>query len=61
MPTAKEAMTEIIQRQPDDSSFHEILRELALARMVKRGLDDADVGRVISNVEIDAKIQSWPK
>lgn len=38
MPTAKETMTEIIARQPDDSSYEAILRELAYARMVERGL-----------------------
>jgi len=31
MSSVKEEMTRIIQEQPDDSSFDEILRELALA------------------------------
>jgi hypothetical protein len=43
MANAKEKMTEIIQQQPDDSSRDEILRELAFARMVERGL--AEPGR----------------
>lgn len=34
MPTVKEKMSEIIQVQPDDSSFDEILRELAFSCMV---------------------------
>ena len=38
MPTVKERVSEIIQAQPDDSSFDEILRELAFSRMVERGL-----------------------
>ena len=33
MPTAKERMTEIIRSQPEDSSFEEILRELAFHNM----------------------------
>ena len=32
MSSVKEKMTEIILEQPDDSSFDEILRELALAQ-----------------------------
>jgi hypothetical protein len=34
MVSAKEEMTKIIQAQPDDSSYEEILRELAFANMV---------------------------
>ncbi|MGO9110129.1 MAG: hypothetical protein ACLP9L_12925 [Thermoguttaceae bacterium] len=59
--SAKEAMTEIIARQPDDSSYDEILRELAVARMVQRGLSDADAERTVSDDEIKRTIQSWRK
>ena len=41
MGTVKEQMTKIIQEQPDNSSYDEILRELAFARMVERGLRDS--------------------
>jgi len=42
-------MIDIIGRQPDDSSYDEILRELAFARMVQRGLADSDAGRTLSD------------
>lgn len=58
MANATEEMTEIIQQQPDDSSYDEILRELAFARMVERGLRDSRSGRTISNEEIRRRIQS---
>lgn len=61
MASAKQTMAEIIARQPDDSSYDELLRELAFARMVQRGLDDSDAGRTVSNDEIGRKIDSWPK
>ena len=61
MPTAKEKMTEIIQNQPDDSSYDEILKELAFARMVERGLEDSKAGRTISNEEMGRRIRSWQK
>jgi len=37
MATAKEHIVEIIKRQPDDSSYDDIVRELAFDLMVQRG------------------------
>ncbi len=59
MPSAKEQMARIINEQPDDSSFDEVLRELAFARMVKRGLEDSDAKRTISNEEMERRIRIW--
>ena len=61
MSTEKDKMADMRARQPDDSSYDEILRELAYARMVKRGLDDSDAGRTVSDDEIKRKIESWQK
>ena len=61
MSTVKEKATAIVQAQPDDSSFDEILRELAFSRMVERGLKDSREGRIISNEEMDHRIQTWQK
>ena len=61
MSSAKEAMIDIIGRQPDDSSYDEILRELAFSRMVQRGLDDSDAGRTLTDEEMKRKLDSWPK
>jgi predicted transcriptional regulator len=35
------------------------MRELALGRLVQRGLEDADAGHMISDDEIKRKIDSW--
>jgi predicted transcriptional regulator len=61
MASAKETMAELIARQPEDSSYDEILRELAFARMVQRGLDDSDAGRTLSDQEVKEKMESWSK
>lgn len=61
MSSAKEQMTKIIQQQPDDSSYDEILRELAFARMVERGLKDSKENRKISNEEMPHRIRTWQK
>jgi predicted transcriptional regulator len=61
MVTAKEQVTELVKRQPDDSSYDEIIRELAFELMVQRGLKDSDAGRTISNEEMDRRIKTWQK
>lgn len=59
MLSAKEQMAKIVAAQPDDSSYDEILRELAFARMVERGLADSDARRLISNEDMGRRIRSW--
>ncbi len=61
MATPKEELTRLIERQPDDSSPEEIVRELAFHVMVERGLADADAKRTISNEEMERRIRSWRK
>jgi hypothetical protein len=61
MSSAKEQMTKIIQQQPDDSSYDEILRELAFARMIERGLKDSHENRKISDEEMQHRIKTWQK
>jgi predicted transcriptional regulator len=57
--TDKEKIKELIETQPDDASYDEILRELSFERMVERGLLDARSGRVISNDEMGKRIRRW--
>ena len=61
MSSAKESMIDLIGRQPDDSSYDEILRELAFARMVQRGVGDSDAGQTLSDDDMKRKIDSWQK
>jgi len=61
MSTVKEKMTEVIQSQPDDASYEEIMRELAFERMAMRGLEDVRQGRVLSNEEIERRIRTWQR
>jgi predicted transcriptional regulator len=61
MSTVKDIMIKVIQEQPEDSDFDEILRELAFVKMVNRGLADSDAGRVTPHGEIEKRMQSWQK
>ena len=40
MNTVKEKIVKIVKFQPDDSTYDEILRELAFKQMIERGLED---------------------
>jgi hypothetical protein len=61
MATAKEKLAEILEQQPDDSSYNELVREIAFSAMVQQGLSDSDIDKVISNDEMHKKIRSWRK
>jgi len=61
MNSTKDTMVRIIESQPDDSTFDEILHELAFARMIEKGIGDSDAGNTISNQEMKQKIESWVK
>ena len=61
MSDIKEIMTRVIQSQPDDATYEDIIRELAFAQMVERGLEDSRKGRVIANDEMERRIRSWQK
>lgn len=59
MATAKEHFVEIIKRQPDDSTYDDIIRELAFDLMVQRGLKDSDEQRTISSEEMERRIKRY--
>ncbi len=58
---AKDKVKEIIDTLPEDSSYDEILKELAFHRMIERGLEDSKFNRTISNEEMKQKIAQWQK
>ena len=61
MSNIKEKMSEVIQSQPEDATYEEIMRELAFERMIERGLTDSRSARVISNEDMERRIRTWQK
>jgi len=61
MPIAKDRIREIVESQPDDASYDEILRELAFERMVERGLADSRAEELVRNEEMGHRIKTWQK
>ena len=58
MSIAKEALTKLVQKQPEDSSSEQIVRELAFHVMIERGLSDSAQGNVLSNEEMGKRIKT---
>lgn len=61
MATVKEKLVEVVQAQPDDASYEEIMRELAFERMIERGMEDVRKGHLISNQDMERRIGTWRK
>jgi len=59
--TGKEKVLAILEELPDDSSFDDVLHELAFARMIERGIADAEAGRVKTLGEVRRIVDSWSK
>lgn len=61
MSATKSRMIKIIESQPEDANYNDILRELAFEKMVDEGLADVEAGRLVSEEEMEERIRSWQK
>lgn len=59
MATVKEKIREVINTQPEDASYDEIVRELIFERMIERGLEDVRKGSLIDSAEMGRRIRTW--
>lgn len=59
MTAPKLEAKKIIDSLPEDTSYDEILKELAFDRMIQKGLEDSRNGKTISNKEIQLRIKQW--
>jgi len=57
--TAPQQAKKIIDSLPEDTSYDEILKELAFDRMIQRGLKDSQENKTISNQEMKNRIKQW--
>jgi len=61
MSAVEERMADVVQRQPGDATYEEILREFAFEQMIASGLKDSREGKTISNDEMKRKLSAWQK
>ena len=59
MSTAKELMSKVVETQPEDASYEEIIRALTFDRMIARGMEDVRANRVIDDRELARRIRLW--
>ncbi|MFT7860437.1 MAG: hypothetical protein ABXS93_05835 [Sulfurimonas sp.] len=59
MTAPKTMAKNIIDSLPTDTSYDELIRELAFDRMIKKGLEDSKNGKTISSKEMEYRIKQW--
>ena len=59
MTAPKHEAKKIIDSLPEDTSYDEILKELAFSKMIQKGLKDSSENKTISNQEIKNRIKQW--
>jgi predicted transcriptional regulator len=57
----KTAVLNTITRFPDHFSIDELVDKMILLDKIERGIQQADHGKVISEEELDKKIEEWSK
>ncbi len=55
----KEAVIDMIQRMPDDTSVADIIAELYIRRKVDVGLQQLDSGQELEHAEVQQRMQRW--
>lgn len=59
MTAPKQEAKRIIDSLPEDSTYDEIIKELAFDKMIQRGLKDSKENKTISNKDMKNKIEQW--
>ena len=59
MSTAKQDVSVLLNRLPDDCSLEDIQYHLYVLEKVRRGLDDADTHGTISQNEVEQRLSRW--
>jgi predicted CopG family antitoxin len=55
----KEAVIDMIQRMPEDTSVADIIAELYIRRKVDVGLQQLDSGQELEHAEVQQRMQRW--
>ena len=57
----KTSVLKTITRFPDNFSIDELADKMILPEKIEKGIQDADNGRVISEDELEKRIEEWSK
>lgn len=59
MPTAKQEVSNLLARLPDDCSLEDVQYHLYVLQKIERGLKDAEEGRVYTQEEVENRMTKW--
>ena len=57
----KTTVIKTLSRFPDNFSIDELVDKMILLEKIEKGIQDADKGRVISENELEKRIEEWSK
>jgi predicted transcriptional regulator len=59
MGTAKQDVTQLLSKLPDNSSVEDIQYHLYILDKVRRGLEDARANGILSQEEAESQLSKW--
>jgi predicted transcriptional regulator len=59
MSTAKQEVRSLLDQIPDDATFEDIQYHIYVREKIERGLKDVEDGRVVSEEEMERRMQKW--
>jgi predicted transcriptional regulator len=57
--TVKQDVEALLHRLPDDCSLEDVQYHLYILEKMRRGLEDAEAGRVATQEEVEARFAEW--
>ncbi|HLA48664.1 MAG: hypothetical protein A2Z59_10150 [Nitrospinae bacterium RIFCSPLOWO2_02_39_17] len=61
MQTAKQEVSELLNRLPNDCSLEDIQYHLYVIQKIERGLKDIEEGRTYTQEEVEKMMAKWAK
>jgi predicted transcriptional regulator len=59
MQTAKQQVSEVLKRLPEDCSLEDIQYHLYVLQKIERGLKDTKEGRIYTQEEVEKLLAKW--
>jgi predicted transcriptional regulator len=59
MGTARDEVRKLLDQIPDDAFFEGIQYHIYVREKIKRGLEDVEEGRMLSQEEIEKRMAKW--
>ncbi len=57
--TSKQEVLELVQGLPEEASLEDIQYHLYVLQKVRKGLEDVEEGRVVSQAEMKKRFEKW--